>query len=138
MPPGTINVDLDAKIAELDTAIEKLGGSMATEKQLATIGGRLGDYNTAYSILSDAAHTSPTDLQSFLKHDQSRTLLGFMYGPHDKDLITYAGYASSLQMDNLVNLDKVIKSGLPASFSDFQNRRLRYRTDMPGIFNPQG
>jgi hypothetical protein len=116
MSPGTINVDLDAKIAELDAAIQKLGGSMATEKQLATIGGRLGDYNTAYSILSDAAHTSPTDIQSFLKHDENRTLLGFMYGPHDKELTTFAVYAMSLQMDNLVNLDKIIKSGLPASF----------------------
>jgi hypothetical protein len=116
MSPGTINVDLDAKIAELDAAIQKLGGSMATEKQLATIGGRLGDYNTAYSILSDAAHTSPTDIQSFLKHDENRTLLGFMYGPPDKELTTFAVYAMSLQMDNLVNLDKIIKSGLPASF----------------------
>jgi hypothetical protein len=138
MPPGTMDVDLDAKIAELDAAIEKLGGSMATEKQLATIGGRLGDYNTAYSILSVAAHTSPTDIQSFLKHDENRTLLGFMYGPHDKELTTYAVYAMSLQMDSLVNLDKVIKSGLPASFSDFQNRFVRIRSDMPSIFNPQG
>jgi uncharacterized protein DUF5677 len=42
MPPDAGNVDLDAKIAELDAAIEKLGGSMATDKELATIGGRLG------------------------------------------------------------------------------------------------
>lgn len=136
MPPDTSNVDLDAELAILDAAIEKLGGSMATDKELATIGGRLGDYNTAYSILSDAVHTSPTDLQSFLKYDENRSLLGFMYGPHDKDLVTYAMYASSLQMDNLVNLDKIIKSGLPASFSDFQNRSVRIRSDMPGIFNP--
>jgi len=88
--------------------------------------------------LDDAAHTSPRDLRSFLKHDQNRTLLGFNYGPHDKDLMTYAVYAISLQMDNLVNLDKVIKSGLPASFSDFQNRFVRIRSDMPSIFNPQG
>ena len=138
MPPGASDVDLDAKIAELDAKIKTLDGSMVTDKELATIGGRLGDYNTAYLILSDAAHTSPTDLQSFLKHDENRTLLGFMYGPHDKDLLTYAMYASSLQMDNLVNLDKVIKSGLPASFSDFQRRSVRVRSDMPSIFNPQG
>jgi hypothetical protein len=61
--------------------------------------------------LDDAAHTSPRDLRSFLKHDQNRTLLGFNYGPHDKDLMTYAVYAMSLQMDNLVNLDKVIQYG---------------------------
>jgi hypothetical protein len=137
MPPGTSDVDLDAKIAELDAKIKQLGGSMVTDKELATIGGRLGDYYTGYFVLSDAAHTSPTDLRSFLKYDQNGKLLGFNYGPHDKDLVTYAMYAMSLQMDNLVNLDKVIKSGLPASFSTFQNRSIRLRSDMPGMFNPQ-
>jgi uncharacterized protein DUF5677 len=73
MPPGAINVDLDAKIAEIDSEIQKLGGSMVTDKELATIGGRLGDYNSAYLILSDAAHTSPTDLRSFLS--MTRTAL---------------------------------------------------------------
>jgi hypothetical protein len=119
------NVDLDAKIAKIDAEIQKLGGSMTNDKELATMGGRLRDYYTGYFVLSDAAHTSPTDLQSFLKYDQNDNLLGYNYGPHDKDLITYAGYAISLQMDNLTNLDKVTKSGLPASFTDFQNRSLR-------------
>ncbi len=138
MPPDAGNVDLGAKIAELDAAIEKLGGSMATDKELAATGGRLRDYYTGYFVLSDAAHASPTDLRSFLEYDQNGKLLGFYYGPHDRDLITYASYAISLQMDNLVNLDKVIKSGLPARFSDFQNRSLRFTSDMPGVFNPQG
>jgi len=138
MPPGASNVDLDAKIAEKDAEIQKLGGSMANDRELATIGGRLRDYYTGYFVLSDAAHTSPTDLRSLLKHDQNRSLLGFMYGPHDKDLMTYAVYAMSLQADNLVNVDKVIKSGLPASFSDLQTRSIRFRSDMPGVFNPQG
>ena len=137
MPPGGGNVDFDAKIAEIDAEIQRLGGSMINDQELATIGGRLNDYYTAYSIQSDAAHTSPTDLRSFLKHDQNRNLLGFNYGPHDKDLMTYAVYAMSLQMDNLVNLDKVIKSGLPAGFLEFQNRSIRFRSDMPGVFNPQ-
>jgi hypothetical protein len=63
-------------------------------------------------------------------------VLGFIYGPHDKDLMTYAVYSMSLQADNLVNLDKVIKFGLPASFADLQNRFVRFRSDMPGTFNP--
>jgi hypothetical protein len=137
MPPGEGNVDFDAKIAELDAEIQRLGGSMINDLELATIGGRLSDYYTAYSIQSDAAHTSPTDLRSFLTYDRNRTLLGFNYGPHDKDLITYAMYAMSLQMDNLANLDKVIKSGLPASLSEFQKRSIRLRSDMPGWFNRQ-
>src|SRR5208337_3810299 len=115
MPPGTTNVDLDEKIAKIDAEIQKLGGSMTNDKELATIGGRLRAYYTGYFVLSDAAHTSPTDLRSFLKYDQNGNLLGYNYGPHDKDLITYGGYAISLQMDNLTNLDEVIKSGLPAS-----------------------
>jgi hypothetical protein len=52
--------------------------------------------------------------------------------------MTYATYAMSLQADNLVNLDKVIKFGLPTSFADLQNRSVRFRSDMPGVFNPQG
>lgn len=137
IPPGADPVDFDAKITEKDAEIQKLGGSMINDQELATIGGRLGDY-PAYLVLSDAAHTSPSDLRSFLKYDQNRSLLGFLYGPHDKDLITYAGYAMSLQADNLVNVDKVIKFGLPAGFADLQNRSIRFRSDMPGVFNPQG
>jgi hypothetical protein len=116
MPPGEGNVDFDPKIAEIDAEIQRRGGSLINDLELAKIGGRLGDYYTAYSLQSDAAHASPTDLKLFLKYDQNWTLLGFNYGPHDRDLMTYAVYAISLQMDNLVNLDKVIKSGLPASF----------------------
>jgi hypothetical protein len=56
MPPGASDVDLDAKIAEPDAKIRTLGGSMVTDKELATIGGRLGDYYTAYALQSDAAH----------------------------------------------------------------------------------
>ncbi len=43
----------------------------------------------------------------------------------------------SLQADNLINLDKVIKFGLPASFADIQNRSIHFRSDMPVMFNPQ-
>jgi len=136
IPPGAENIDWDAKIAEKDALIQKLGGSMVTEQQLAQIGGRLEDY-ASYLHLSDAAHASPHDLRSFLKFDQNDNLLGFNYGPHDKDLITYTTYAMTLQADNLINADKVIKFGLPASFSDFQNRSIRFRPDMPGMFNPQ-
>ena len=140
IPPGRENVDLDAKIAEKDAEIQRLGGWLGNDQELATIGGRLADY-PAYLVLSDAAHTSPSDLRSFLRFDQNRfdqnrSLLGFIYGPHDKDLVTYAVYAMSLQADNLVNLDKVIKFGLPASFTDLQNRSVRFRSDMPGMFNP--
>jgi len=136
IPPGAEAVDFDAKIAEKDAEIQKLGESLANDQELATIGKRLGDY-PAYLVLSDAAHTSPTDLQSFLKRDQIGSLLGFIYGPHDKDLMTYAVYAMSLQADNLINLDKVIKFGLPAGFVDIQNRSIHFRSDMPGMFNPQ-
>jgi hypothetical protein len=98
----------------------------------------LGDYYTAYALQSDAAHTSPSDPQSFLKYDQNGNLLGFNYGPHDRDLITNGVYGISHQMDNLVNLDKVIKSGLPIGSLDFQKRSVRFGSDMPGVFNPQG
>jgi hypothetical protein len=67
MPPGASNVDQDAKIAERTAAIQRLGRSMINDKELAEIGERLGDYYNAYSVQSDAAHTSPTDLESLVK-----------------------------------------------------------------------
>jgi hypothetical protein len=136
IPPGAEVVDFDAKIAEKDAEIKRLGGSLINDQELASVGERLGDY-PAYLVLSDAAHTSPTDLQSFLKRDRNRSLLGFGYGPHDEDLMRYAVYAMHLQSDNLTNLDKVIKFGLPPSFADIQNRSIQVPSDMPGMFNSQ-
>jgi len=77
-------------------------------------------------------------LDQFLQNGTNkRNLLGFIYRPHDKDLITYTSYAMILQADNLTSLDKVIKFGLPASFADITNRSIQFRFDMPGMFNPQ-
>lgn len=39
-----------------------------------------------------------------------------------------------LRADNLTNLDKVIKFGLPASFADIKNRSIQFRSDMHGMF----
>ena len=69
--------------------------------------------------------------------DQNRSFVGFNYGPHDKDLITYTVYAMGRQSKNLINADKVIKFGLPASFETIQNRNVKFRSDMPGIFTPR-
>jgi hypothetical protein len=70
---------------------------------------------------------------SFLKFDQTGNFLGYIYGPNDKDLATFAGYILVLQSDNLKNTDKVLKRGLPASFAEFQNTRvLPFTSDMPG------
>jgi hypothetical protein len=72
-----------------------------------------------------------------LKFDKKGNFLDYIYGPHDRDLATFAVYAGNLQSHNLVNTNKVIKGALPASFTAFQNRRIQLRSDMPGIFNPQ-
>jgi hypothetical protein len=129
-------VNLDALIAKKDAEIQKLGGATITEYELITIGKTEEDYAT-YLRLSDAAHTSPNDMQSILKFDKKGNFLGYIYGPHDRDLATFAVHAAKLQSNNLINTNKVIKGELPASFTDFQNRRIRLRSDMPGIFNPQ-
>jgi len=126
---------LDAKIAEADAEIKKLGGSMTNDYELAQIGDCLGDYS-AYLLMSDAAHTSPSDLRSFLKFDQNGHFLSYNYGPHDRDLASYAGYILVLQRDNLINANKVIKGTLPARFADLQKRSIKLRSDMPGVFNP--
>lgn len=136
LPANVADIDLDAKIAETQTEITKLGGSMTNDYELAEIGGCRGDY-AAYLLMSDAAHTSPSDLRSFLKFDRNGHFLGYNYGAHDRELASYAGYILVLQRDNLINANKVIKGSLPASFGAIQNRSIRLRSDMPGIFNPQ-
>jgi hypothetical protein len=96
IPPGSGNIDFDAKIAEAEAQFQKLGGSKVNEKELATIGGRLGDYNTGYAVMSDAVHTSLSDLLSSLKFGHKGNFLGYIYGPNDKDLAVFAGYALAL------------------------------------------
>ena len=59
LPANVVNIDLDAKIAEAEAEIKKLGGSMTNVYELAKIGGCLDDYS-AYLLMSDAAHTSPS------------------------------------------------------------------------------
>jgi hypothetical protein len=59
LPANVVNIDLDAKIAEAEAEIKKLGGSMTNDYELAEIGGCLDDYS-AYLLMSDAAHTSPS------------------------------------------------------------------------------
>ena len=134
--PANVTIDLDAKIAEAEAEIKKLGGSMTNDYELAEIGGCQADYS-AYLLMSDAAHTSPSDLRSFLKFDQSGHFLGYNYGPHDRELASYAGYILVLQRDNLVNANKIIRGTLPSRFADFQKRSIKLRSDMPGVFNPQ-
>jgi len=138
MPPNVAGVDLDTLIAQADAALDKIGRSQTNEWELARDGGCLKDYDFAYAVLSDAVHTSLSDLRSFLKFGHKGNFLGYIYGPHDKDLATYAGYVNALQSDNLINTSKAIKRKLPASFEEFQKRSLRFTSDMPGVFNPQG
>ena len=135
--PGVLaDIDWDAKIAEAEAEIRNLGGSTTNDYELAEIGNCLNDYS-AYLLMSDAAHTSPSALRSFLKFDENGRFLGYNYGPHDRDLATYAGYILELQKDNLINANKLIKGILPARFADLQNRSFKLRSDMPGVFNPQ-
>jgi Family of unknown function (DUF5677) len=56
IPPGAAAVDFDAKIAEKDAEIQKLGGSLTNDQELAAIGGRLGDY-PAYLVLPPRSHS---------------------------------------------------------------------------------
>jgi len=133
IPPGSRSVDLDAQIKAAEVQLKKLGRSEITEKQLAEIGGC--DYDIQYAVLSDAAHGSLSDLgPSVLKFDRRRRFLGYVYGPSDKDLATYAVYAADLQRGNLTNTDKTIRHGLPVGFAALQERRIQLRSDMPGIF----
>ena len=137
VPANAIKVDLDELIAQAESQLQKLGGSGINEKELAKIGGRLRDYDEAYAILSDAVHTSLSDVLPSMKFGHKGNFLGYIYGPNDRDLAMYAGYLLTLQSENLVNTNDVIKRQLPASFEEFKKRSMRITSDMPGVFNPK-
>ena len=137
VPANANKVDLDQLIAQAESQLQKLGGSGINEKELAKIGGRLRDYDEAYAILSDAVHTSLSDVLPSLKFGHKGNFLGYIYGPDDRDLAMYAGYLLTLQSENLVNTNEVIKRQLPASFEEFKKRSMRITSDMPGVFNPK-
>jgi uncharacterized protein DUF5677 len=137
IPANAIKVDLDPLIAQAEGQLKKLGVSGISEKELASIGGRLRDYGEAYAILSDAVHTSLSDVLSSMKFGHKGNFLGYIYGPTDRDLAMYAGYLLTLQKENLVNTNEVIKRQLPASFEEFHKRSFRITSDMPGVFNPK-
>ena len=135
VPANANKVDLDQLIAQAQSQLQKMGGSGINEKELAKIGGRLRDYDEAYAILSDAVHTSLSDVLPSMKFGHKGNFLGYIYGPHDRDLAMYAGYLLTLQSENLVNTSEVIKRQLPVSFQDFKKRSMRITSDMPGVFN---
>jgi Family of unknown function (DUF5677) len=135
VPANANKVDLDQLIAQAQSQLQKMGGSGINEKELAKIGGRLRDYDEAYAILSDAVHTSLSDVLPSMKFGHKSNFLGYIYGPDDRDLAMYAGYLLTLQSENLVNSNEVIKRQLPASFEDFKKRSMRITSDMPGVFN---
>lgn len=137
VPANANKVDLDQLIAQAQSQLQKMGGSGINEKELAKIGGRLRDYDEAYAILSDAVHTSLSDVLPSMKFGHKGNFLGYIYGPHDRDLAMYAGYLLTLQSENLVNTNEVIKRQLPVSFEDFKKRSMRITSDMPGVFNPK-
>ena len=135
VPANANKVDLDQLIAQAQSQLQKMGGSGINEKELAKIGGRLRDYDEAYAILSDAVHTSLSDVLPSMKFGHKGNFLGYIYGPDDRDLAMYAGYLLTLQSENLVNTNEVIKRQLPASFEEFKKRSMRITSDMPGVFN---
>lgn len=137
VPANANNIDLDQLIAQAQSQLQKMGGSGINEKELAKIGGRLRDYDEAYAILSDAVHTSLSDVLPSMKFGHKGNFLGYIYGPHDRDLAMYAGYLLTLQSENLVNTNEVIKRQLPVSFEDFKKRSMRITSDMSGVFNPK-
>jgi hypothetical protein len=79
---------------------------------------RLGFYETRKLKLPP--NTAPVDLDALiLKKDAEIQKLG----------------GATITEYELITIGKTEE--LPASFTDFQNRRIQLRSDMPGIFNPQ-
>jgi hypothetical protein len=112
LPPNVAAVDWNAKIAELDAALDKIGRSEANDKELATIGDCLEEYYTAYALMSDAAHASVADLEASVEFDKDFNVVGFKYGPHDRQFAAYVLYAALLQLKNLLFTDQIIRQSL--------------------------
>ena len=72
--------------------------------------------NTVYPLLCDAVHVSAADLESFVEFAENHKVVGFKYGPHDRELIPYILLAASLQLENLAIADSVAKRGLLPRF----------------------
>jgi hypothetical protein len=114
-PPNTREVDWDVKIAELEAALDELGRSEVTDKELATIADRLPDYYSAYALLSDAAHASVADIEALVEFDEKFNVVGFRYGPHDRQFAAFTLYAAKLQLENLIATDRIMQQRVLAS-----------------------
>ena len=117
-PPNVAAVDWNVKIAELDAALDKIGRSEANDKELANIGDCLEEYYTAYALMSDAVHASVADIEASVEFDKDLNVVGFKYGPHDRQFAAYALYAAMLQLKNLVFTDRILQRGLPSRAED--------------------
>ena len=120
--PEVANVDLDAEIAKCEATITKSDLRKLTVKQIAEIGGREVSYYTVYPLLCDAVHVSAADLESFVEFDENHEVVGFKYGPNDRELIPYCLLAASLQLENLDIVDSMLKRGLPPSFQSVSDQ----------------
>lgn len=84
-----LDVDMDAMRAahnELKEEIQSKGISELTTLQFATRAGLADFYHSAYSVLSDAVHSSVNTLDSALDLDDSGELVGLKYGFSDENL----------------------------------------------------
>jgi hypothetical protein len=64
-------------------------------------------------LMSDAAHASVADIEASVEFDKDFNVVGFKYGPHDRQFAAYALYAARLQLENLVFTDRIMQRGLP-------------------------
>lgn len=120
--PEVVNVDLDAELSKCEATIAKSSAVELTVKQLSEMGGLKTSYYTVYPLLCDAVHVSAADLETFVEFDENHKVVGFNYGPHDRELIPYVLLAASLQLGNLAITDSVLRRGLPSRFQSVSDQ----------------
>jgi Family of unknown function (DUF5677) len=94
VPEDFRNVDWGKLLADIGSEFEQFGRSQANDKELMELGGCELDRN-AYLILSDAAHASWASVKDLCVYENG-SFKGFVYGPHDRELVPMAGYAANL------------------------------------------
>jgi len=134
-PPNTREVDWDVKIAELEAALDELGRSEVTDKELATIADRLPDYYSAYALLSDAAHASVADIEALVEFDEKFNVVGFRYGPHDRQFAAFTLYAAKLQLENLIATDRIMQQRLSEKIENLSKQNLLLAQKPGNLFN---
>lgn len=118
----------DALLDRIDTTFDAAGARSVSMEEVARRGDNEGIYRVAYAVLSGVAHSNAYALESHLVvDDETNEIVGFRYGPSDKDLRKHVGLAA---LTIAAALSEVIQLHDESPFPELQEIRDRLSTEM--------